>query len=131
MQSFKRSWNAYKPFRGMNVPLAVPAIILGIIPIAIIVWILNTSVILATETALKLVLSLIIKSAILSIFIPFTIIGFSAVCSEPGYQAGKEKLAAALKSYPRYLGFSLMSCLYYMIIYLICFGSPVLVAIPS
>ena len=123
-QSFKRSWNAYTTFQGMNVPLAVPAIILGVIPIAVIGWILNTSVILATDTALKLVLSLIIKSAILSMFIPFTIIGFSAACADPGYQAGKEKLAVALKSYPRYLGFSLMNCLYYIIIYLICFGFP-------
>lgn len=123
-QSFKRTRSAYTPFQGMNVPLAVPAIILGIIPIAILAWLFNTSLILATDTALQLILSLIIKSVVLSMFIPFTIIGFSAVVQAPGYEAGKEKLVVALKSYPRYLGFSLLNCLLYAIIYLICFGFP-------
>jgi hypothetical protein len=124
LQSLKRTWDAFAPSRGMNVPLAVPAIILGLIPIAILVWLLNTNLILSTGTALQLVLSLVIKSLVFSIFIPFVLIGFSAVSSQPGYQAGKAALPLSFRSYPRYLMFSLMNCLYYVIIYLICFGFP-------
>lgn len=122
--SLKRTWDAYKQVRGQNVPLATPAILLGMIPLAIIVWVLNTSLALPSDTALKLVLAMIVNSAVLSIFIPFTLIGFKAVCEVPGYEAGKSLLASALKAYPRYLVFSLLNCLYFVVIYLICFGFP-------
>jgi len=123
-QSLKNTWTAFTPYRGMNVPLAVPAIVMGLIPVAILIWLLNTNLIFTADTALQLILSLVTKSLVFSIFIPFALIGFQAVCARPDYQAGKASIAQSFRAYPRYLMFSLMNCLYFVLIYLICFGFP-------
>ncbi len=124
MRSLKATWANYKPNISINVPLAVPAIILGIIPLLIVVWLLNTSLILPMDTTPKLLLNLLIKSTLVSMFLPFTLLGFRAVCALEGYQAGKPGLFLAFKAYPRYLLFSVINCLYFVVIYLICFGFP-------
>jgi hypothetical protein len=69
-------------------------------------------------------LNLLIKSVLVSLFLPFTLIGFKAVSTLDGYQAGKPGLFMALKAYPKYLVFSIINCAYFVVIYLICFGFP-------
>lgn len=122
--SLKKTWAGFKPFKSLNVPLAAPAIIFGLIPLAVIIWLQNTHLMLPTDTALKLILSLMINTIVFSIFVPFTMMGFNAVCSEPDYELGREKMWSSMKSYPRYLLFSLFNALYFVVIYLICFGVP-------
>lgn len=124
INSLKSSWKSYKPHISLNVPLAVPAIVLGFIPLAILIWLFNTSLMLPTDSTIKLLLNLGIKSILVSAFLPFLLIGFSAVSQIDGYQIGKAGLFIALKSYPKYLVFSIMNCLYFVAIYLICFGFP-------
>lgn len=124
LRSLRGSWANFKPNISLNVPLAAPAIIMGIIPLAILIWLFNTSLMLPSDTSIKLLINLFIKSALVSMFLPFTLIGFKATSALDGYQAGKPGLFIALKSYPKYLGFSILNCLYFVVIYLICFGFP-------
>jgi hypothetical protein len=124
MRSLKATWAQYKPNISINVPLAVPAIIFGIIPLLILIWLFNTSLMLPMDSTVKLLLNLLIKSVLVSLFLPFTLIGFKAVSTLDGYQAGKPGLFMALKAYPKYLVFSIINCAYFVVIYLICFGFP-------
>jgi hypothetical protein len=124
MRSLKATWAQYKPNISINVPLAVPAIIFGIIPLLILTWLFNTSLMLPMDSTVKLLLNLLVKSVLVSLFLPFTLIGFKAVSTLDGYQAGKPGLFMALKAYPKYLVFSIINCAYFVVIYLICFGFP-------
>lgn len=86
MRSLKATWAQYKPNISINVPLAVPAIIFGIIPLLILIWLFNTSLMLPMDSTVKLLLNLLIKSVLVSLFLPFTLIGFKAVSTLDGYQ---------------------------------------------
>ncbi len=125
--SLKRTWAKYSPFKGGNIPAAALAIILGIIPVAALVAIFHNFNMLYLDTVKNvgtLLLNLAILSVSLSIFVPFVLIAFKPVCEFEGYALGYRDYLAALKSYPRYLLFSLFSALYFVIIFLICFGFP-------
>lgn len=123
-KSLAKTWQTLKQNLGINVPLAAVAALAGIIPIAVIIWILNSILVIPQHTVGSLLLSLFTKAITISIFMPFTLLGFHAVSLEEGYSAGRSRLKDAFKAYPRYLLFSLLNSLYFVIIYLICFGFP-------
>jgi hypothetical protein len=123
--SLKRSWHSYKATRSANVPFAAFSVILGIVPIAALVGlIIGFGHIQLGSPILSLLLNLIVKTIAITLFLPFVLIGFDPACGNPGYAVSRSQLGTALRSYPKYLWFSLMNGLYFILIYVVCFGLP-------
>ncbi len=125
--SLKNTAKKYGPLKGLNIPSAAFAIITGVVPIIVLLIILNAfghldlSQVQGTGT---LILNLFLIAVGVSIFIPFLLIPFKPICDESGHTLPMKNLLAKLKYYPRYLVLALISALYFLIIYLICFGLP-------
>ena len=124
MPVLKKAWEELKHHKAEFVPAAGFSIIFGLVPIAILIWIFSGFVSLSTDTALKLIINLGIKSLAFSVFIPLVLIPFSPISNQTGYSFSSSELLSSLKDYPKYFLFSLISALYYSIIYIICFGLP-------
>lgn len=127
LQSLKRTWQKFNPLKGANVPAAAFSVILGVIPIAVLIVVFRSFGLLDLiniKDIGNLLLNLIIISVGISIFIPMLLIQFKPVCENNTYKVGIQDLKSALSQYPRYLVFSLISAVYFGLIYLICFGLP-------
>jgi hypothetical protein len=127
MSSLKMTWSKYLPNKGINVPAAAFSVLLGIVPIIGLLFLLNSIGVLdliAIQHTGKLILNLFIISIGVSIFLPIILISYKPVCQEPGTVIRLKSLTSNLKSYPRYFLLSLISALFFVLIYLICFGLP-------
>jgi|ADurb_Cas_01_Slu_FD_contig_31_3212814_length_1084_multi_3_in_0_out_0_1 hypothetical protein len=125
--SFKRTFKQYWQFKGANIPAAAFAILVGVIPIIAFLVLLNAFGILdfqAQETAGKLLLNLFITGIGLSLLTPLLLIAFKPVCEIKDYTLTLKDLLKGFKAYPRYFFFSLITALYFILIYIICFGLP-------
>lgn len=127
LASLSRTWKSFKQYKGGNVPAAAFSIILGIIPVAVLMVIFHSFGLLdlaeITNTP-KLLLNLLIVSFSVGVFIPFILMPFQPVTKTDNYTIGFADMEKAISAYPRYLLFSLFSALYFVVIYLICFGFP-------
>lgn len=130
MKSLGDSYRKFAPVKSNSVPGAAFSLILGIIPIVVIIWLFNSIISLESNTATQLIINLVIKSVSLSIFIPFVLIGFDAICRNHEYQLSLPQIIASLKTYPRYLLFALISALYYSVLYIVCWGFPGFASLP-
>ncbi|MDZ4181502.1 MAG: hypothetical protein U1B83_01400, partial [Candidatus Cloacimonadaceae bacterium] len=124
MRSFGKTWSKASATKSANIPAGAFAVILGMIPIAVLIWLFGSIITFDTATASGLILGLLVKSIAFSLFVPFVLIGFNAAHSKDVNVIRFKTMLAALKSYPRYLLLSLVSALFYAIIYVICFGLP-------
>ncbi|HQH50407.1 MAG TPA: hypothetical protein PLA08_03275 [Candidatus Cloacimonadota bacterium] len=127
MASLARTWNSFKQYKGSNVPAAAISVIFGIIPMAVLIVLFHSFGLLdlaeITNTP-KLLLNLLILSLSVGVFIPFILIPFQPVSKTDNYTIGLMNMKKAMSAYPGYLLFSLLSALYFVVIYLICFGFP-------
>lgn len=127
LASLKRTWQKYNPLKGGNVPAAAVSVILGVIPIAVLIVLFKSFGLLDLDNIRdfgNLLLNLLIISVGISIFVPMLLIPYKPVCENNGYRVGFQDVKKALSRYPRYLLFSLISAVYFVLIYLICFGLP-------
>lgn len=124
IQSLKKTWNAFQPHISANVPAAGFSIILGIIPIAIIVWIYITAITNEFNTDLQMILHLAIKTIAFSLFIPMLLISMKPLSSLDNYRITLKEVLSSLKSYPKYWLFSLISGFFFVLIHIVCFGLP-------
>jgi hypothetical protein len=104
------------------VPASGFSIILGVIPIALLSWIFH-NYIHALGTA-QMLLNLGIKSLMYSLFVPFLILPFTVISGDDDYVLKLRDLIAKLRNYPRYFLFCLLNSIFFVAIYLICFGFP-------
>ncbi|MCB5259448.1 MAG: hypothetical protein LHW48_03105 [Candidatus Cloacimonetes bacterium] len=104
------------------VPATGFCIILGIIPIAMLAWMFHNYI--HTDGTLQLLLSMIVKCVLYSIFLPFIFLPFSVISSSSNYELKFKDLIHNLHAYFRYFIFGLLNALYFMFIYIICFGLP-------
>lgn len=130
MKSLGETYRKFFPVKASSVPGAAFSLILGVIPVVILVWLFSSIISLESNTATQLILSLIIKSVSLSVFIPFALLGFNVISTSETYQLTLPQILGALKAYPRYFRFSLISALYYIVLYLICWGFPGFSSLP-
>lgn len=125
MRSLKQTWQNYRGVKGGNVPYAAVAVLLGVIPTAILVWLSFSVINIQSSSEVgSFLLNLFLKAVILSLFLPFILMGFKPVAKSVDYILRVSDLRDSLAAYPRYFWFSLMNALYFMIIYVICFGLP-------
>jgi len=120
-KSLNSSWNKYKTFRGSNLPAGILAALTGMIPLCILIWLQNYTL-LALPTWQMVVLSNIVWL----FFIPVMLVPFSAVCRKDDYEIGVRDFFASFKSYFKYFMLSLVSVLFYLIIFYLCKGDPIL-----
>lgn len=124
MPSLKHSWTKVRGRWSEYVPVAGMAVILGIIPIAAIIYILNFVIALESGTDMQYILNILIKSVLFSIFAPMVLIPFSKVASHQEYSLKLDSIASYFKPYGRYLVFSLINALVFALFHIICFGLP-------
>jgi hypothetical protein len=124
MRSLKSTWHKLRALSSANVPAAGFAIILGIIPIAVILWMYMSVISSDISTDIKMILNLVVKTTSISLFIPMLLIAFNPLVLSEEYRICLKDVLKALRLYPRYLGFSLISGLFFVIFYIVCFGLP-------
>jgi len=112
------------------VPAMGFAIILGVIPIAILMWIFASYINNEVDSSLGLILNLSIKSLLISIFVPFIMIPFASINSIQDYELRFAEMSKRLRLYPKYFIFSLINAAAIVLMYLICFGFPGLASDP-
>lgn len=123
-RSMRDTWLAFKPSFSAGAPLGTFSVIFGAIPILVLLKLLSSFLSFDTNTALGLLGDLLSKSLAASIFVPFLLIGFHAVCKWQDHQPEKFGFGSIITAYPRYFALTLLSAIYYTIIYVICFGLP-------
>lgn len=122
--SFAQTKREFLPQMATAVPGMAFALICGLIPILVLIWLFNSMISLESDTIGSMLLSLFIKSVSLSIFIPFVLIAFNAITRHNSYHISLAEMMSAMRRYPRYLALALISAGYYSLIYIICFGLP-------
>lgn len=130
MQSFKKTYQAFMPNKATAIPGTAYMLIGGMIPLLLVIWLFNSYISLQSDTAIHMLVNLFIKSIAISIFIPVMLSSFNSICNQPGYSLSLTNMRSALRTYPRYKLFTLISALYFSLIYLICFGLPDFAALP-
>lgn len=121
IKNLNASWNNYKPVKGVNLPVGIWATLTGFLPMLALIWLLNH-----TLPAIGLWPFLALHTVIWTLFLPVLFVPFRAVCKNDGYKVTIRDVFKSFKSYFRYLIFSLVSVLFYLVIFLICQGDPIL-----
>lgn len=121
IKNLNASWKNYKPFKGRNFPVGIWASLTGMLPLLILIWLLNH-----TLPAMGLWPFLALQSVVWTLFLPVMFVPFRAVCKSDGYKIDVKEYFSSFKSYFRYLLFSLISVLFYLTIFLVCQGDPIL-----
>ncbi|MEN6445774.1 MAG: hypothetical protein ABFC98_06990 [Candidatus Cloacimonas sp.] len=124
MKSLSDTYKAFKKQMAASMPGAAFAVILGLIPVAVLIWLFNSIVVLESNTTGQFLLNLLIKAVTFSVFIPFMLISFEAICKHKEYHLKLSEMFTALHSYPRYFLWTLINAIYFCLIYIICFGLP-------
>ncbi len=125
--SLTKTWQKYLPHKGVNIPAAAFAIIAGVVPILLLLFLLNASghLNLSQDQATgDLLLNLLLMAAAITVFLPMLLLPYKEVCAASGHSLVFKNLLHSLRQYPRYLFLSVISVLFFVIVYLICFGLP-------
>jgi len=124
VNSLRDTWNQYKPFKTLNIPFASIIVLCGIIPMLLLTWLTNNLLGLELNTIQGLITSLLVKAVIFSVFVPITLLGFTSISQNQEYCLRISDFRSSLRKYPAYLFFAIISSIYYIVIYLICYGLP-------
>jgi hypothetical protein len=124
LKSLKHTRKELKGKTASMVPAMGFSIILGVVPIAILVWIFTQYINNEINTIGQLIINLSLKSVLISLFVPMLLLPFSVISNQRDYTLKLKDLWANMKHYPRYLLFALANALVLMVFYLICFGFP-------
>lgn len=121
LKSLNQSWENYKKVKGRNLPVGIWAALTGIIPMGVLLWILNY--LLPEAPTWKF---LTISSILWLFFLPIVFVPLSAVCKKDNYNIDVKDFLGSFSQYFKYLVFTLISVLYYIAIFYICIGDPIL-----
>lgn len=124
MKSLAETYKSLRPSISSAIPGTAFALILGLIPVLVLIVLFSTIISLESRTAVEMLRNLAIKSVAFSVFVPLILIAFKAVCKHSDYRLSFRDMIDSLRSYPKYLWFTIISALFYSFIYLICFGLP-------
>ncbi len=120
-KSLNKTWQNYKPLKGVNMPVGIWATMTGALPLFLILWITNFAL-----TALPVWQLVLIRNLVWIFFLPILLVPFHAVCYKDGYTLNVSDFFSSFKFYPQYLILSLISIVYYLAIHYICIGDPIL-----
>ena len=121
IKNLNRSWKSYKEFKGRNFPVGIWASLLGILPLYILIWLLNYAL-----PAMKLLPHLALHTAVWTLFLPVLFVPFQAVCKSDGYKIDVKTYFNSFRFYFRYMAITFLAVLFYLIIFFICQGDPIL-----
>lgn len=152
LAAIKRSWREYLPFRSLNVPAAAVVVLTAVVPLIVLLVVLRSFGWLdlaGLRSAGSLLGHLAVTAMGVAVFLPIFMLGFPPVCAAPnvpalaeaplssadrrppvhtrpapGYRLEWRELLSSYRNYPRYLALALICVLYYLLIYIICFGLP-------
>jgi hypothetical protein len=122
MKSLKKTREGLRGKIAEMVPAIGFSIILGVIPVAVLIFIFHSYV--HPEGGLQLLLNLALKGLVFSIFVPFILLPFSVISKDESSPLELKALLSRLKKYPQYFVFCLFSAFFFVAIYIICFGFP-------
>lgn len=123
LNCLSQTWTSFSKVKSQTVPIAGAAVILGVIPIALITWLFQSFIQLPTETGMQVIASLLIKSLAYALFLPFILSPLGSVIDDKT-KRDIQSYFLSLKRYPKLFLFSLIVCLMYALFYVICFGLP-------
>jgi hypothetical protein len=121
VKSLKETWKKYKPVKGHNLPVGIIATLTGIIPLAVLIWILNFA--LPDMPVWQLTT---MNAVIWTFFIPVLLVPFKVICSIDDEKVSTLGFFTSFKSYPNYFFLTFLSVLFYVIIFFLCKGDPIL-----
>jgi hypothetical protein len=121
VKSLKNTWNLYNPVKGNNLPVGILATVTGVIPMIVLIWILNYAL-----PGMLLWQFILLHSVVWTLFLPLMIIPFKQVCRTDDYKINVSGFFNSFRAYPAFMLFSLISVLFYVIIFYLCKGDPIL-----
>jgi len=121
LNSLKVSWVKYKKVKGSNLPVGILASLTGIIPLLVILWILNYTLPVVPKWQF-----MAISSIVWLFFLPVIIVPLSAVCKKDNYHLDVKDFFSSFTRYMKYFSLMLITVIYYIIIFYVCTGDPIL-----
>lgn len=121
VKSLKSSWKQYSAIKGNNFPIGIIAALTGVLPTLILIWLQNFGL-----SSLPPWQALLISNLTWLLFLPVLLLPFSMVAKKDVTVFSLADFWRAFSSYPRYLGLSLITVLFYLIIHFVCQGDPIL-----
>ncbi len=126
--SLKRTWSKCRELKGKNVPAAALTILISLIPLLVLMYLLKGFGILdlnEIKDTGTLLLNLLIISVVLIPFAGIFLLPFKAVAKAKGQVVRMRDIYGEFnQNNTRCLVLSIISVLYFVLIYLICFGLP-------
>ena len=124
LASLKSTWQSFKTRKSESVPSGALALFLGIVPMILLTWLFKSYIQLPSETGIQVILSSLIKALSYSIFMPFILVSFACIQDRSIAKFSHVDYLRALRSYPGYFVFSLLTTSFLVLIHVICFGLP-------
>ncbi|MFB3844926.1 MAG: hypothetical protein ACE14O_04140 [Candidatus Cloacimonadaceae bacterium] len=121
VKSLKETWNKYKPIMGQNFPVGIWAALTGILPLIAMIIIFNYFF-----PSIPKWYALLIRNVVFLFFLPVLFVPFHAACAQDDNKIKVKDFFHSFTHYDNYWIFSLISVLYYLVIYFVCKGDPIL-----
>lgn len=125
--SFKRTWQKCRELKGQNVPAGALTILISVIPMLVLLYLLKGFGILdlaeIKDTGI-LLLNLLIIFVVVTPFVGIFLLPFKAVAKAKGHLVRIRDIFGEFNHNPQYGFLAVISVLYFVVIYLICFGLP-------
>jgi hypothetical protein len=121
VKSLANTWKIYKQSKGNNLPVGIIAALSGVIPLFLLLWLMNY-----TLPSMHLWQFIIIHTFVWTLFIPVLLVPFESVCKRDDMKIDIKSFFSAFKSYGQYVLFSFISAVFYVIIFFVCQGDPIL-----
>lgn len=121
IESLNFSWRKYKLDKGKNLPVGIWGSLLSVIPALLLII---GFYFFSQESYSWIVV--VIRNIIWLLFIPMLFIPFNSVCKKEGYHLTVKDYFSGFSLYPKYLFLSLLNVIYYLLIYYLCKGDPIL-----
>lgn len=121
IKSLRETWKKYNPLKGQNYPIGIFSALTSWIPAILIIWVLNF-----TLPEMPRWESMLISNLVWLFLIPMLMIPLAMVCKKDDYVFRIKDLLASCGTYGKYMIFSLASVVFYLILFFVCQGDPIL-----
>jgi hypothetical protein len=121
IKSLRATWKNYTAIKGHNYPVGILTALTGWIPAIAIIWLLNFAF-----PELPKWQSILISNLVWLFFVPVLLLPFAMVSKKDDYVFSIKDLFASCGAYSKYLLFSLASVIFYLILFFVCKGDPIL-----
>jgi len=121
VKSLANTWKNYKQVKGNNLPVGIIAALSGVLPLFLLLWLMNY-----TLPAMPLWQFITLHILVWTIFVPVLLVPFKSVCKSDDVKIDLKSFISSFKSYGQYFLFSFISVVFYVGIFFVCQGDPIL-----